>query len=510
MQVCPGLGHFVSLRNLLPNSQLVGAEDVDITGCTCRAQNVQRGDLFVALTGSRYDGHEFIAEAIDRGCGAVLTDRPLESLASYHPSVPYCIVANARDAYGRICHALAGNPSQKLKLIGVTGTNGKTTTSCLIAGILTAAGYQTGVLGTLGYLDGKKIENATHTTPPPERLASLLRRMVDNGCSHAVMEVSSHALDQSRVAGACFDAACVTNVTRDHLDYHASLHDYWLAKSKLFQHLTTEGFSVINADDPGSSAYLHQLNGPALTVGIQTAAEVTATPIETSLSEQTFLIHAGSDTAPVRTRMIGEHHIYNCLTATAVGLIYGIDLTTIVRGLESVDYVPGRLERIECGQPFGVFVDYAHTPDALTHVLKSLRTVTSGRILCVFGAGGERDVEKRPLMGRAVEQNADLAILTNDNPRNEKPRVILGEILSGFEEPSRALVLPDRGEAIAQALSMARPGDCVLIAGKGHETYQVVGDEKLPFDDRETARDWLYAHADSMDFETMDDFSSRN
>ena len=489
MRVCPGLGHLVRLRDLLPDGQWIGPDDVGIRGCTCDSRKVRDGDLFVAIAGSRFDGLAFVDEAIERGCAAVLSDRPLPDGGL---AAPYCIVSNARAAHGRICHALAGNPSQKLKLIGVTGTNGKTTTSCLIAGILTAAGYRPGVLGTLGYLDGARVEEATHTTPPPEQFAALLARMVDNGCTHAVMEVSSHALDQSRVAGACFDAACVTNVTRDHLDYHASRHDYWVAKSKLFHHLSGEGFAVLNADDPGAAAYLHQIDGPALTVGIQSPAEITAVPVEMSLSEQTFLLNAGSDTVPVRTQMIGLHHIYNCLSAAAVGLAYGIPLTTVARGLESVGHVPGRLERIECGQPFSVFVDYAHTADALAGVLTCLRGASGGRILCVIGAGGDRDREKRPAMGRAVAEHADITVLTNDNPRHEDPQAIIEDILQGFETRNNVRIIPNRTEAIHQALSEARPGDCVLIAGRGHESHQRIGDARVPLDDREVARQWLY------------------
>ncbi len=252
MQICPELGHAVSIRRLLPEAEIIGAGDVEISGCTCDARQVRGGELFAALVGSRHDGHDFITEAAVRGCAAVLSERPPTDSA-----LPWCLVPNARDAYGRLCQMLAGNPSQQLKLIGVTGTNGKTTTSCLIAGVLTAAGHQVGVLGTLGYLDGRIVERATHTTPPSDRLAGLLARMVRNGCTHAVMEVSSHALDQSRVAGARFDAACVTNVTQDHLDYHATLRSYRRTKARLFDHLTAEGFAVINADDRGSAGFLH-------------------------------------------------------------------------------------------------------------------------------------------------------------------------------------------------------------------------------------------------------------
>jgi UDP-N-acetylmuramoyl-L-alanyl-D-glutamate--2,6-diaminopimelate ligase len=493
MQVCPDLGHLVSLRRLLPDADFVGADDVAITGCTCDSRLVREGELFAALVGSRHDGHDFVDEAAARGCAVVLSERP-----EPESTLPQCIVPNARAAYARLCHALAGHPTRQLKLIGVTGTNGKTTTSCLIAGVLAAAGHRVGVLGTLGYLDGRIVQPSTHTTPPPDRLATLLAQMVRNGCTHAVMEVSSHGLDQSRVAGASFDAACVTNVTRDHLDYHPSWRDYRLAKGKLFDHLTDQGFAVLNADDTGSAGYLCKLHGPVLTVAIEAAAEITATPVEQYKSEQTFLLTAGSETIPVRTQMIGTHHIYNCLTAAAVGLAYGIDLCTVVRGLESVGHVPGRLERIECGQPFGVFVDFAHTPDALSGVLKTLRQVTAGRLICVFGAGGQRDRQKRPLMGRAVEQGANVAILTNDNPRHEDPGVIFGDILDGFANPRVVEVHYDRTDAIRRALAIAQPDDCVLIAGKGHEKHQIIGDCRVPLDDCEVAREWLYSEQSAV------------
>jgi UDP-N-acetylmuramoyl-L-alanyl-D-glutamate--2,6-diaminopimelate ligase len=487
VQVCSTVGRSISLRALLPEAEFLGTDDIAVSSCACDSRQLKPGELFAALVGSRYDGHQFAAEAVARGASAILSERPLAELG-----VPNCVVPNARDAMGRICQALAGNPSYRLKLIGVTGTNGKTTTSCLIAGVLTTAGYRVGILGTLGYCDGQVVEPATHTTPPAGPLAGLLARMAANQCSHAVMEVSSHALAQSRVAGLRFDAACVTNVSRDHLDYHPSLQDYRAVKSRLFDHLALEGFAVVNADDPVAAGYLCRLQSPALTVGIRSPAEITATPVEEFLSEQTFLLTAGSETVPVRTRMIGRHHIYNCLTAAAVGLTYDIDLLTIARGLESVGDVPGRLERIECGQPFAVFVDFAHTPDALAGCLATLRNVSGGRLICVFGAGGDRDRQKRPLMGRAVERLSDLAVVTSDNPRNEDPQAILAEILHGFHRPASAQVLADRREAIHWALAQARPGDSVLIAGKGHENCQIVGNERLPLDDREVARAWLY------------------
>jgi UDP-N-acetylmuramoyl-L-alanyl-D-glutamate--2,6-diaminopimelate ligase len=477
-----------SLRALLPEAEFLGADDIRPLRCTSDSRRVRPGDLFAALPGQHCDGHQFIGEAVRRGAASVLCERPPTEL-----SVPCGVVPHVHHAYGRVCQALAGNPSQQLKLIGVTGTNGKTTTSCLIASVLLKGGYRVGVAGTLGYFDGLEVEPATHTTPPADVLAPLLARMVTNECTHAAMEVSSHALAQSRIAGVKLDVACVTNVSRDHLDYHRTLNDYRLAKAKIFDYLTPEGFAVVNADDPIAAGYLRHFHGPALTVGIDKPAEITATPLEQFPSEQTFLLTAGSESVPVRTHMIGRHHIYNCLTAAAVGLTYGIDLMAVVRGLEAVDYVPGRLQRIECGQPFSVFIDFAHTPDALTASLRALRQVTSGRLICVFGAGGDRDRQKRPLMGREAERLADTVVLTSDNPRSEDPLDIIDEILDGFRQPPAAHVIVDRTAAIHWALAHAQEGDCVLIAGKGHENYQIVGDERMELDDRQIAETWLYA-----------------
>jgi UDP-N-acetylmuramoyl-L-alanyl-D-glutamate--2,6-diaminopimelate ligase len=491
MHLCPEVGQLESLHAVLPEAAIHGADDIGFQRCASDSRRVMPGDLFVAIRGEKLDGMNFIAEAVDHGCAGVLSDRPIDDYR-----IPVAVVPNARAALGILCQHLAGDPSRQMKVIGVTGTNGKTTTSCLIAGVLNHAGYKTGLIGTLGYFDGDDVEDPTHTTPPPEKLAALLGRMATGRCSHAVMEVSSHALSQSRIAGISYDAACMTNVTHDHLDYHPSIQDYRQTKKKLFEHLTGEGFAVINADDPVSAAFLRSLDGPTLTIGIEKTAEIMATPIEQCASEQTFLITAGSETLPVRTQMIGTHHIYNCLTATAVGLTYGIELPRIVRSLEAAAHVPGRLERIECGQPFSVFVDFAHTPDALQKALQTLRAVTAGRVICVFGAGGDRDQSKRPLMGQIAEKNADLAVVTSDNPRREDPMAILIDILKGFSNAERAEIIPDRGEAIHHSLAAARPGDCVLIAGKGHERFQIVGDEQFDFDDREVAKQWLYQQSE--------------
>jgi len=330
MQVRPNVGQFVRLSEVLPEACLAGAGDMSFDLVQRDSRRVEPGDLFVAMQGTEHDGLDFLDDAIERGCSGVVADRHVETPLG----VPLIHVADARDAYGRLCQAVAGNPSQNLKVIGVTGTNGKTTTSCLIASILNTAGRPTGLVGTLGAFDGEEYGRAGLTTPPADRLAQWLRRMVHNECSHAVLEVSSHGLDQRRLAGIQLDAACVTNVRRDHLDYHLSLDDYRLTKSQILRSLSGEGFAVINADDATSAAYLAEIDNPVLTIGMKSAAEISAVEIERFTSEQMFLLTAGSETIPVRTKMIGTHHIYNCLTAAAVGLAYGIDLATVGRGLE--------------------------------------------------------------------------------------------------------------------------------------------------------------------------------
>ncbi len=371
------------------------------------------------------------------------------------------------------------NLSDRLRVVGVTGRNGKTTTSCLIAGILAHAGNKVGLLSRLGYFDGEDVEYAAEPTPEPDRLAALLARMLQNGCTYAVMDVSNRGLEQSLAAGLHYDAACVTNFAEKN-------------GLTLFDHLRGEGLAVLNADDPASAGYLRRIDGPALTVGINSPAEIMGTPIEQFPSEQTFLITAGSDTMPVRTQMIGRHHIYNCLSAAAVGLAYGVELPRIVRTLEAAKHVPGRLERIECGQPFSVFVDFARTPDALAGCLQTLRAVTRGRLICVFGVESEDDEPKHPLLGRVLEQGADAAIVTSADPLDEDPTAVIQDLLSGFKRPDRAEIIPQRRAAIHRALSLAQTGDCVLIAGKGYETLHIEDVENLSPDDRQIASDWLY------------------
>ncbi len=423
----------VRLEELLPEAQLLdGTGDVHVRSCSADSRCIQPGDVFVALRGTVHDGHDFARDAQTRGAAAVISERPINGL-----NIPTYLVPDARGAFGRMCHTLAGNPSKRLKVIGITGTSGKTTTSYLISGILAAAGHSAGVLGTLVYYDGVDVEPAPLTTPPAPALATWLARMEYNGCTHAIIEASSHALAQDRLAGMHLDIACVCNARHDHLDFHGSEEDYHAAKARIFDYLRPEGIAVVNADDRGSAAMVDLIEGPGLTVAVDSEAEVTATIIEQCSSEQLFLLHTDCETVPVRTRLVGTHNVYNCLMAAAVGISYGVDLQTIARGLEAVDRVPGRLERLECGQPFSVFVDYAHTADGLESVLQTLRPTTTGRLICVFGAGGDRDRFKRPMMGRAVARLADLAVVTSDNPRHENPDAIINDVLGGFDHRKR-------------------------------------------------------------------------
>ena len=379
-------------------------------------------------------------------------------------------------------------------------------TALLIAAIFKAAKQNVGTFSTLGSTDGCKIGSALPHFPSPPELADWFARTAANGCENAVLEVSCEAMAQRRLAGVELDAAVLTNLRRDHADDHGSLLNVRKLKGRMFDQLKPHGFAVLNADDPASQSFISKLRRPAITFGMQARAEIMATVLERHSSEQTFLLTAGNEAIPVRSRMIGDHHIYNCLAAAAVGLVLGVDLPTVVRGLESIDFVPGRMERIECGQEFSVFVDYARTPDALNASLKALRTVMRGRVICVFGAEGEKDQALRPQLGRVVERLSQYNVITNHNPRHEEPLEIVHDILDGYAHPGKAHVLPDRAKAIAWALSQARPGDAVLIAGKGDENVQLVGNKRAKWDDRELVRTWLYEQAKASNGESSHGF----
>lgn len=478
----------VSLRRLLPQARFVNCTNLCVTDAVERSGQVEDGSLFAVIRGTRVDAHQYLQEAITRGAAGLLVDAPLADI-----SLPQCVVQDVRSAFSRICESLSGEPSRKLNLAGITGTNGKTTTTYLVRHLLGRVGQRCGLLGTVEYSDGFRVGESNLTTPDSRTLAQWLGRMVEVGTRHAAIELSSHALDQGRASGIELEAAVVTNVTQDHFDYHKTYEAYWTAKSQILNLVRPGGIVALNRDDPGAWAYRGRVC-PSLNLvsfGLNPTADVCAQIRDESLSGTRFRLRVHQETAECGTRLIGRHNISNILGAVAVLTHFGVSLNDIVTGLEDFQEVPGRLERVDCGQPYDVFVDYAHTDDALRRCLMGLRALTPGRIICVFGAGGDRDRSKRPKLGNAAMMS-DLAIVTSDNPRSENPLAIIDEICAGMQgDQTIRLIEPDRRSAIHQALVTARTGDCVLIAGKGHESEQIVGTRRLPFDDRKIARDML-------------------
>ena len=478
------------------------AADVDVRALAVDSRRAGPGSLFAALPGVNADGADFAAQAIGRGAVAVLASRRL------HVSAPVVVASDPRRAFSLAASRFHGEPSRRLSLFGITGTNGKTTTAYLIEQISAARGLGTGLIGTVeAHWPGGRT-TATHTTPESHELQQLLRRMLDAGAQVVAMEVSSHALSQERVAGCAFAAAAFTNLTRDHLDYHGSLDAYFGAKAKLFREVLPRGApAVLNFDDARVAALAAELK-PVLGFTLRGAAgaALSAEQIQGDLSGLRFRLRTAAPLdvglVEVQSPLIGAHNAENLLAAIGVLAGSGVPLREIVRVVQECQGAPGRLERVPDPAGRVILVDYAHTDDALGRVLDALAKAAAPRIVCVFGCGGDRDRGKRPLMGEAAGTRADLVVATSDNPRTEDPLAILAEIEPGLVrsgktrlDPRHArmglagyCVVPDRREAIALALRCARPGDAVLIAGKGHEDYQIVGKEKRPFDDRIEAR----------------------
>ena len=463
--------------------------DVEVSSVVDDSRACEPGACFVAVRGHNADGHRFIPAAIEAGCSAIVC----EDASAARAETPRAVIDSSRLAVGHLAQALRGWPARQLTNVGITGTNGKTTVAGLLEAILSAAGHGVGRLGTVGYSTGLREVPAETTTPSPIVLAEATDEMVRAGCSHLVMEVSSHALSQDRTAGVDFDVAVYTNLSGDHLDYHKTMDAYLAAKRRLFEQLSPEATAVINRDDASADAMAAAVRGRTIWYGLSPAADVRATIRRIDQSGIAFDLTDDRGTVRIQTPLIGRHNVVNCLAAATAARALSVAPEAVAKGLHDVAAIRGRLERVVADAPFQVFVDYAHTDDALSNVLASLRPITPGRIILVFGCGGDRDRGKRPRMARAAEQFADRIFVTSDNPRTEEPMAIIDEIVAGFGEPAGAKVQveADRRSAIQQALACATAGDVVLIAGKGHECEQIIGIRRIHFDDVEVARELL-------------------
>lgn len=488
-----------------------GLGDVKIRGLAYHSAQVKPGFLFVAIEGTRFSGNDFIDEAINRGAVAVATTEPRRVKKSW---VTIIQTQAPRRFLAQVANRFYDFPARKLQLIGVTGTNGKTTTCFLIRSMCRQLGMEPGFIGTIEYWDGVERKIAGNTTPESLDMVQMLSRMVEKGVRVCISEVSSHALELDRVFDLDFKVAVFTNLTQDHLDFHRTMENYRKAKMKLFESLMPNSFAVVNFDDRTGLGIPHLTRARVIGYGMRAEPDLMLKSehnvIEYLWGEVKEVLGTGSsgvvhlistekgelEHIPIRLRLPGRHNMLNALAAFGVARALGWDEEAVIEGIQKLEAVPGRLERIaHCGQ-FQVYVDYAHTPDALKRVLETVREWTSGRIIVVFGCGGDRDRSKRPQMGRIATESADLVIITSDNPRSEPPEKIIEEILTGVspsdrQNPARVQVEVNRKEAIRKALKAAQPGDAVVIAGKGHEDYQIIGHERFHFDDREVAREIL-------------------
>ena len=479
-----------------------GSTDVEIAGIEHDSRKVEPGFLFVGIRGFRHDGHAFIPQALARGAVAVMAEQDPTGLA-VPAGVAVIRVPDARAALAEAAGRFFGHPSRRLTLIGVTGTNGKTTTTYLLEAILAAAGRIVGLLGTIQYRCGDVSITGERTTPEASDLQSLLARMCGLGAWGAVMEVSSHSLELKRVAGCEFDVGIFTNLTQDHLDFHGTMQAYAEAKARLFQMLGTdrtkpgEAGAVLNAEDPWTPFLAARTRARVLRYALEGEADLAVRASEFRLAGLRATVDSPWGRFEVASPLVGRHNLANILGAAGGCLHLGVDRDTVVRGVAALRAVPGRFEKVEAGQPFGVVVDYAHTPDALERTLQTARQFAAGRVIALFGCGGDRDRGKRPIMGEAAARLADLVVVTSDNPRSEDPDAIVAEIEVGVARAGTGaaehVTIADRREAIAESLRRARPGDLVVLAGKGHETYQTLRDRTIPFDDRVVARGALAA-----------------
>jgi UDP-N-acetylmuramoyl-L-alanyl-D-glutamate--2,6-diaminopimelate ligase len=492
----------MQLKTLLatvPVREIIGPVDRAVESIAYDSRRVQRNGLFVALRGEKSDGHNYIGAAIEKGATVIVAER-VDNPAATGNRATRVIVDNTRPLLADLSARFFNYPAHKLKLAGVTGTNGKTTTTFLIKHICEKAGMRSGLLGTVRYEIGERVLPAARTTPESLDLQELLAQIRDAGCRAAAMEVSSHALAQDRTRGLEFNVAVFTNLTQDHLDYHGTMENYFEAKAKLFDGLAdqekkTKPVAVINIDDRHGQKLLGRIGKDVAVIsyGIGSQAEFRASNYRMEFGGTSYQLDARGKSYLVRVPLIGRFNVSNSLAALAAANALGINLRQAVLSLAKSPQVPGRLELVPAKRQFQVFVDYAHTPDALLNVLKTLRELAPRRLIVVFGCGGDRDREKRPLMGQVADQNADFAIITSDNPRKEDPEKIIADIEKGFHGNHFEKIF-DRSAAIARAIQIADARDIVLIAGKGHENYQEFADHTVPFEDIQVARRAIENH----------------
>lgn len=495
----------MKLNSLIEGLKVInfsGDSGQEVSSVCYSADKCEKDSLFVAIAGLKHDGHDYIAQAIDRGARCIVHEKNIQT----PPDVIAIKVKSSRRALGVLAKNYFRNPSAQLCLIGITGTNGKTTTTYFLESILTQAGCKCGVLGTVNYRYSNKTFPAPNTTPESYEMQKILRTMVDEGITHVIAEVSSHAIDLRRIDDCDFDVGIFTNLSHEHLDYHLTMENYFQAKKRFFEEVLPKSKKnhpqkmVVNGDDKWGQIILRDITLPALSYGMEVDNSVRAEDYELSLSGINAVVNLAGESISIRTPLVGKFNIYNILAAAAAAKALQVSSTAIKEGIENLSYVPGRLERIDSSSGFTVFVDYAHKPEALKQVLQNLVEFKKKKIITVFGCGGNRDHGKRPLMGEAATTYSDLTIVTSDNPRLEDPLAIIAEIETGIDQnkiqkmlpdnlrPKNGAhsytIIPDRKKAIEAAIGVAQKSDIVLIAGKGHEDYQILGTDKIPFDDR--------------------------
>ncbi len=458
--------------------------DVEITGITNDSRKVRPGCIFVAIKGYKTDGHNFIKKSLESGAQAIVS----EERFSLNQKIPQIIVRNTRKALSSLSCCFYNNPSQKINVVGVTGTNGKTTTTFLTKSIIEKAGYKVGLIGTINYQIGEKVIPAQETTPESVELQRLISEMVEAKMKFAVMEVSSHSAIQHRIENINFKTAVFTNITTEHMDYHKTISNYMDAKLELFKNLTKDSFAILNADDEFSEYFADRTSAKILWYGIKNNADIKAEICRESTSNIMIKLNYSGREIDMKIPFMGLHNVYNSLASVASAISLGFELDIIKAGIETAPVVPGRLEAVPCERGFNVVVDYAHTSHALETVLHSLKNLVKGRILLVFGCGGDRDKEKRPMMGKVADENSDIFWLTNDNPRSEDPLSIIEDIKAGIKPGRTFYIQTNRYTAIEEALAEAKSDDLVLIAGKGHEKHQIIKDTIIPFDDKEVVK----------------------